>query len=46
MNVANVTLDTIRTVRELRDFESLYKAPDDPPSINLKDKPKTMESIH
>jgi hypothetical protein len=45
-NVANVTLDTIRTVRELRDFESTYKAPDDPPSINSKDWPKTMESIH
>jgi hypothetical protein len=45
-NVANVTLDAIRTVQELRDFESTYKAPDDPPSINSKDWPKTMESIH
>ncbi len=45
-NVSNVTLDTIRIVRELRDFESTYKAPDDPPSINSKDWPKTMESIH
>jgi hypothetical protein len=45
-NVANVTLDTIRTVRELRDFESSYKAPNDPPSINSKDSSKTMESIH
>jgi hypothetical protein len=45
-NVANVTLDTIRTVRELRDFESTYKAPDDPHPINSKDWPKTMESIH
>lgn len=45
-NVADVTLDTIRTLRELRDFESAYKAPDDPPAINAKDWPKTMENIH
>jgi ribosomal protein S13 len=43
---ADIQLDTIRTIRELRDFESTYKAPDDPPTINAKDWPKTMESIH
>ena len=45
-NVANVTLNSIRTVRELRDFEFTYKAPDDPPSINSKVWPKTKEGIH
>jgi ribosomal protein S13 len=44
--VADITLDTIRAFRELRDFESTYKAPDDPPAINAKDWPKTMESVH
>jgi hypothetical protein len=44
--VADITLDAIRALRELRDFESTYKAPDDPPAINAKDWPKTMESIH
>ena len=44
-NVASITLETIRALRELRDFELTYKAPDDPPSINAKDWPKTMESI-
>jgi hypothetical protein len=43
---ANITLDTIRSLRELRDFELSYKPPDDPPTINAKDWPKTMESIH
>jgi hypothetical protein len=46
VNVANVTLKTIRTLRGLRDFEMTYKAPDNPPTINPKDWPKTMESIH
>jgi ribosomal protein S13 len=46
VNVANITLETIRTLRELRDFELTYKAPDDPPTINAKDWPKTMENIH
>ncbi len=46
VQVANITLETIRTLRELRDFESTYKAPDDPPPINAKDWPKTMENIH
>ena len=45
VNVANDTLDSIRTIRELRDYESSYKAPDNPPTINDKDWPKTMESI-
>jgi hypothetical protein len=43
--VASITLDTIRALRELRDFESTYRALDDPPSINAKDWPKTMESV-
>ena len=42
---ADVTLDAIRTVRELREFESTYKKPEDLPSINAKDWPKTMEAI-
>jgi hypothetical protein len=37
VNVANITLDLIRTLRELRDYESSYKAPDNPPTINAKD---------
>ena len=43
---ADIQLDTIRTIRELREFESTYRAPDDPPTINAKDWPKTMEWIH
>ena len=31
---ASISLDMIRSFRELRDFESTYKPPDDPPSIN------------
>jgi hypothetical protein len=45
VNVANITLHAIRTLRELRDYKSSYKAPDDPQTINAKDWPKTMESI-
>jgi hypothetical protein len=46
INAPDLTLAVIRTVRELREFESTYKAPTgDPPSINAKDWPKTMESI-
>jgi hypothetical protein len=42
----DITLDTIRTVRELREFESTYKAPTgNLPTINAKDWPKTMETI-
>jgi hypothetical protein len=32
-------------VRELREFELTYRKPDDLPSINAKDWPKTMEAI-
>jgi hypothetical protein len=44
---ADITfLDFIRTVRELRDFESTYKAPtDNLPTINTKNRSKTMETI-
>jgi hypothetical protein len=46
VNAPDLTLAVIRTVRELREFESIYKAPTgDPPSINAKDWPKTLESI-
>jgi hypothetical protein len=43
---ADITLETIRSFRELRDFELSYKPPDDPPAINAKDWPKMMESLH
>ena len=42
---ADVTLISIRSLRELRDFESNYKPSDDVPTINEKDWPKTMEAI-
>ena len=43
---ADITLETIREFRQLRDFESTYKTPDDPPTINaILDWPKTMESL-
>ena len=42
---ADVTLEAIRSVRDLREFESTYKAPTEAPTINAKDWPKTMESI-
>jgi hypothetical protein len=45
VNVANITLHAIFTLRKLRDYKSSYKAPDDPQTINAKDWPKTMESI-
>jgi hypothetical protein len=47
VQIAEVTLNSIRTVRELREYESTYKAPTETnlPSINTKDWPKTMESI-
>jgi hypothetical protein len=40
-----VTLDRIRSIRELRDYEATFKASDDVPTINVKDWPKSMESI-
>lgn len=45
VTAADVTLETIRSVRDLREFESTYKAPTEAPTINAKDWPKTMESI-
>jgi hypothetical protein len=43
---ADISLDSIRTLRELREFESTYKVPTDNLStINDKDWPKTMETI-
>ena len=42
----DITLASIRGIRDLREFESTYKPPkDDIPTINAKDWPKTMESI-
>jgi hypothetical protein len=37
VNAPDITLVSIRTVRELREFESTYRKPDDMPSINAKD---------
>lgn len=47
VSIAGITLNSIRTVRELREFESTYKVSSDTNllSINAKDWPKTMESI-
>ncbi|KAI2502051.1 Reverse transcriptase (RNA-dependent DNA polymerase) [Fragilaria crotonensis] len=45
VTAADITLETIRSVRDLREFESTYKAPTETPTINAKDWPKTMESI-
>ena len=46
VTVPDNTLEAIRSVRELREFESMYKEPDDlVPTINAKDWPKTMEAI-
>jgi hypothetical protein len=46
VDAATITLATIRTVRELREFESTYKDPSgDAPTLNAKDWPKTMEAI-
>jgi hypothetical protein len=43
---ADVTLENIRSIRELRDYEGTWKASNDTPVINAKDWPKTMEAIH
>lgn len=45
VTAVDITLETIRSVRDLREFESTYKAPTETPTINAKDWPKTMESI-
>ncbi|KAI2493979.1 hypothetical protein MHU86_20553 [Fragilaria crotonensis] len=45
VNAPDVTLDAIRELRELREFEASYKKPEDFPTINAKDWPKTMEAI-
>ena len=45
VDAPSITLATIRSVRELKEFESTYKAPSgDAPTINAKDWPKTMEA--
>jgi hypothetical protein len=46
VEVASITLDAVRSIRELREYESTYKTSDDTPTINAKDWPKTMESLH
>jgi hypothetical protein len=45
VNVTNITLDLTHTLRELQDYESSCKAPNDPSMINAKDWPKAIESI-
>jgi ribosomal protein S13 len=47
VHAPDITLESIRRYRDLRDYESTYKATtDDAPTINSKDWPKTMESLH
>lgn len=43
---ALITLERIRSIRELREYESTWKASEEVPTINSKDWPKTMEAIH
>ena len=38
----NITLDNVRKLRELRDLEKEYEAPDDVPKIDEKDWTKTL----
>jgi uncharacterized protein (DUF2236 family) len=45
MTAASITLENIRTIRELREFESTYKNPHELPVINPKDWPKSREAI-
>ena len=46
VNAPDITLESIRSVRELREFESTYKVPtNNMPVINAKDWPKMMEMI-
>jgi hypothetical protein len=43
---ADITLNSIRTVREILEFELTYKSPtDNLPTINVEDCQKTMETI-
>ena len=42
----SITLENIRSIRELCDYESTWKASDEVPTINPKDWPKSMESIY
>ena len=46
MTAASITLENIRTICELREFETTYKNPDKLPVINPKDWPKSMEAIN
>ena len=41
----NITLDNVRKLRELRDLEKEYEAPDDVPKIDEKDWTKTLEGL-
>ncbi len=46
VNVPEITLELIQSVRELSEFESTYKAPTgNAPIINAKDWPNTIETI-
>lgn len=44
-NAADVTLHAIGEVCELHEFEATYKKPEDLPSVNVKDGPRTIEAI-
>ena len=44
-NPALVMLDTVRTIRELRNSDIAYSAPTEYPVINDKDWPQTIKSI-
>ena len=42
---ADITLQAVRAIKELRQAEESWEAPTDSPVINYKDRPKTMEGI-
>lgn len=42
---ADITLENIRSVKELRESEENYEQPEDLPKVNDRDWPKTMEAI-
>ena len=42
---ADITLQAVCAIKELRQAEESWEAPTDPPVINYKDWPKTMEGI-